>query len=125
MLYPKGIDHNVLFIEGRDSARKVVENESMRFDLQTGKSLVEDRYESIVRSIMSDASAGCANDIVQHVMDFIVKVGGHGLGVRKVWRPVSLVFFQVVVCCRSSRLKYQWMTFVDIYLFAKTAQYAS
>ena len=93
MLYPEGIDHNVLFVEGRDSARKVVENETTRFDLQTGKSLVEDRYESIVRSIMSDASAGCANDIVQHVMDFIVKVGVQGLGVRKVWRPVSLVFF--------------------------------
>ena len=97
MLYPEGIDHNVLFVEGKDSARNVVGNESTRFDLQTGKSLVEDRYESIIRSIMSDASAGCANDIVQHVMDFIVKVGVQGLGVRKVWRPVSLVFFQVVV----------------------------
>jgi len=36
----------------------------MRFDLQTGKSLVEDRYESIIRSIMSDASTGCTDDIV-------------------------------------------------------------
>jgi len=97
LLYPEAINHNILFVEGRDSARKVVENETTRFDLQTGKSLVEDRYESIVQSIMSNASAGYANDIVQHVMDFVVKVGVQGLGVRKVWRPVSLVFFQVVV----------------------------
>jgi hypothetical protein len=65
LLYPEGIDHDVLFVEGSDSTRKVVENETTRFDLQTGKSLVEDRYESIVQSIMSDASAGCADDIVQ------------------------------------------------------------
>ena len=97
MLYPKGIDHNVLFVEGRDRARKLVENESTKFDLQTGESLVEDRDESIIRSIMSDASAGCADDIVQHVMNFIVKVGIQHLRVGKVWRPVSLGFFQVIM----------------------------
>ena len=90
LLYPEGIDHNVLFVESRDSARKVVENETMRFDLQIGKSLVDDRYESIVRSIMSDASAECANDII-HVMDFIVKVRVQGLGFRKVFQVVSIL----------------------------------
>ena len=64
LLHPEGIGHDVLFVEGKDSARKVVGNESTRFDLQTGESLVEDRYESIIRSIMSDASAGCADDNV-------------------------------------------------------------
>ena len=93
MLYPKGINHDILVVEGRHSARKVIGNESMRFDLQTGKSLVEDRYESIVRSIMSDASAGCTDDVVQRVMDFIIKFGIQGLRVGKVWRPVLLVFF--------------------------------
>ena len=97
MLYPEGIDHDVLFVEGSDSTRKVVENESTRFDLQTGKSLVEDGYEVIVRPIMSDASAGCANDIIQHVMDFVIKIGIESLRVGKIWRPVSIVFFQVVV----------------------------
>ena len=64
MLYPEAIDHDVLLVEGEDSARKVIQNETTRFDLQTGKPLVEDRDESIIRSIMSDASAGCADDIV-------------------------------------------------------------
>ena len=97
MLYPEGIDHDVLLVEGGDRARKVVGNETMRFDLQTGESLVEDREESIVRSIMSNASAGCADDIVQHVMNFIVKVGVQHLRVGEVWRPVSLGFFQVIM----------------------------
>jgi hypothetical protein len=97
LLYPEGIDHDVLFIESRDSARKVVANEITRFDLQTGESLVEDRRKSIVGPIMSDASAGCADDIVQQVMNFIVKVGVEGLRVREVWRPVSLAFFEVVM----------------------------
>jgi hypothetical protein len=81
LLYPEGIDHDVLLVEGRDSARKVAGNESTRFDLQTGESLVEDRDESIVRSIM----------------DLIVEVGVQGLRVGKVRRPVSLAFSQVVV----------------------------
>ena len=97
MLYPEGIDHDVLVVEGRHSARKVVGNESTRFDLQTGESLVEDGDESVVQLIMSDASAGCADDIVQHVMDFIVKVSIQLLWVGNVWRPVSLVFFQVIM----------------------------
>ena len=42
-LYPEGIDHDVLLVESGDSARKVIGNESTRLDLQTGKSLVEDR----------------------------------------------------------------------------------
>jgi len=37
-----------LFVEGGDRAREVVGNETTRFDLQTGKSLVEDRNKSIV-----------------------------------------------------------------------------
>ena len=97
LLYPEGIDHDVLLVEGGDRAREVVGNETTRFDLQTGESLVEDRDESIVRSIMSDASAGCADDIVQHVMNFIVKVDVQHLRVGKVWRPVSLGFFQVIM----------------------------
>jgi len=97
LLYPEVIDHDVLLVKGEDSARKVIRNETTRFDLQTGKSLVEDRDESIIRSIMSDASAGCADDIVQHVMNFIVKVGVQHLRVGKVWRPVSLGFFQVIM----------------------------
>ena len=75
MLYLEGIDHDVLFVEDRDSAGKVVGNESKRFDLQTGKSLIEDRDKSIVRPIMSNTSAGCANDIVQQVMYFILEIG--------------------------------------------------
>ena len=84
MLYPEGIDHDVLFVESRDSARKIVANEITRFDLQTGESLVEDRRKSIVGPIKSDASAGCVDDIVQQVMNFIVKVGVEGLRVREV-----------------------------------------
>ena len=60
LLYPEAIDHNVLFIEGEDSGKKAVGNESTRFDLQIGKSLVEDVY----KSIMSDASAGRADHVV-------------------------------------------------------------
>ena len=97
LLDSEGIDHDVLLVEGGDRAREVVGNETTRFDLQTGESLVEDRDESIVRTIMSDASAGRADDIVQHVMDLIVEVGVQLLRVGKVWRPVSLGFFQVVV----------------------------
>jgi len=97
LLYPEGIYHDVLLVEGRDSARKVVGNETTRVDLQTGESLVEDRDESIVRSIMSDASAGCTDDIAQQVMDLVIEVGVQGPCVGKVWRPVSLIFFQVVV----------------------------
>ena len=97
LLYPEWLDHDVLLVEGGHRAREVIRNKTTRFDLQTGKSLVEDRDESIIRSTMSDASAGCADDIVQHVMDFIVEVGIRLLQVGKVWRPVSLVFSQVVV----------------------------
>ena len=74
MLYPEGIDHDVSLVEGGHRAREVIRNKTTRFDLQTGKSLVEDRDESIIRSIMSDASAERADNIVQHVMNFIVKV---------------------------------------------------
>jgi len=48
LLYPEGIDHDVLLVEGGVRGRKVVGNETPRFDLQTGESLVEDREESIV-----------------------------------------------------------------------------
>jgi hypothetical protein len=96
LLYPEGIDHNILIIEGGDSTRKVVRNQG-RIDPQTGKSLVEDGYESIVRPIMSDASAGCADDVVQQVMDFVIEVGIQGLRVRKVWRPVSFIFIQIIM----------------------------
>ncbi len=80
-------------IEARDSARKVVGNETTRFDLQTEESWVKDGHERIVRPIMSDATAGRAHDIVQHVMDFIVKVGIQRLRVRKVRRPPTLEIF--------------------------------
>ena len=97
LYYPEMIDHDFLFVDGRDSTRKVVENETTRFDLQTGKSLVEDGCESIVQSIMSDACTGCADDIVQRVMDFVIKIGIQGLRFRNIWRPVPLVFFQAVM----------------------------
>ena len=74
MLYPERIDHDVLFVEDRDPARKVVENETTRFDLQTGKSLVEHGCKSIVGPIMPDASAGRANYVIQHVMDFVIEI---------------------------------------------------
>jgi hypothetical protein len=83
LLYPEGINHNILIIDDRDATRKVVRNQG-RIDPQTGKSLVEDGYESIVRPIMSDASAGCADDIVQQVMGFVIEVGIEGLRVGKV-----------------------------------------
>jgi len=123
LLYPKGIDHDVLFVEGGDRAREVVGNETTRFDLQTGESLVEDRDESIVRSIMSDASAGCADDIVQHVMDFIVEVGVQLLRVGKVWTLVSLSFFQVIVSVLLvEEAKASADDVVDTYPFAKSAR---
>jgi len=74
LLYPEGINHDILIIEDRDSTRKVVWNQG-RIDPQTGKSLVKDGYESIVRPIMSDASAGCTDDIIQQVMDFVIEAG--------------------------------------------------
>jgi len=81
LLYPEGIDHDVLLVEGGDGAREVVGNETRKFDLQTGESLVHDRNECIVRSIMN----------------FIIKVVIQGFQVGEVWRPVSLGFFQVIM----------------------------
>ena len=96
MLYPEGINHDILIIEDRDSTRKVIQNQG-RIDPQTGKSLVEDGYESVVRPIMSDTSAGCADDIVQQVMNFVIEAGIEGLRVGKFWRPVSFIFFQSIM----------------------------
>jgi len=122
-MYPEGIDHDVLLVEGGDRAREVVGNETTRFDLQTGESLVEDRDKSIVRSIMSDAYAGCADDIVQHVMDFIVEVAIQLLRVGKVRRPVSLGFFQVIMSVLYvEKAKASADDIVDTYPFAKSAR---
>ena len=85
--------------------------------------LVEDREESIVQSIMSDASAECADDIVQHVMDFIVEVGIRLLHVGKVWRPVSLGFFQVTMSVLYvEKAKASTDDIADTYPFAKSAR---
>jgi len=46
---------------------------------------------------MADATAGCTDDIVQEVMHFVIETSIQGLWVRKVWRPVSLGFFQVIM----------------------------
>jgi hypothetical protein len=42
---------------------------------------------------MSDASAACADDVVQKVMNFVVEADIQGLRVGEFWRPVSLIFF--------------------------------
>jgi len=122
-LYPEGIDLDVLLVKGGDRAREVIGNEPTRFDLQTGESLAKDRDKSIVRSIMSDASAGCADDIVQHVMDFIAEVGIQLLRVAKVWRPVSLGFFQAITSVLYvEKAKASADDIVDTYPFAKSAR---
>ena len=113
-------------VEGGDCAREVVGNETTRFDLQTGESLVEDRDESIVRSIMSDASAGRSDDIVQHVIDFIVEVTIQLLRVGKVRRPVSLGFFQVIMSVLYvEKAKASADGIVDTYPFAISARKVS
>jgi hypothetical protein len=75
---------------------------------------------------MSDASAGCADDIVQHVIDFIVEVGIQLLRVGKVWRPISLGFFQVIMSVLYvEKAKASADEIVDTYPFAKSARKVS
>ena len=59
-------------------------------------------------------------------MNFIIKVGIQGLQVGKVWRPVSLGFFQVIMSVLYvEKGKASADDIVDTYPFAKSARKVS